>query len=309
MSTSVKHHFIPKFYLKRFTNESGRFYIYKVKEDRFVANGKLFYPSEYFFEKNANTVELEEGRPDFIESEYSHIDSEIAAIIEKVDRGNHSLTLQEWEKIQYFTVVMYWRSPYNFSRVQSYVRNANSNELGINISRKRKHQQAVHLAQATWLEALKNDINFIKFMKLSLSAVTDNEVFNTQGPDYGRIIEFPDAQELPKLVSDNPIIYRRPGVESLHRDGLIFKMTHDKVLFRHNYVNLEISSRKRFMIDVLYLMQAHNYVACTDMGYIRTLRNEFEKIGMTVEGLRKEVFDPILPDKIITALTLGDLLS
>lgn len=309
MSTSVKHHFIPQFYLKRFTDETGRFYIYKVKEDRFVRNGKLFYPSEYFFEKNSNTVELDGGRPDFIEFEYSHLDSEIAAIIEKVDKGSQSLTLHEWEKIQYFIVLMYWRSPYNFSHVQSYVKNANSNQLGINISCNRKYQQAVHEAQDAWSETLKHDINFLKFMKLSLPAVTHDEVFNTQGPDYSRIVEFPDSQNLPKLVSDNPIINRRPGVESLHRDAFIFKMTHDKVIFRHNHVNPEVKSRMRLVIDILYLMQAHNYVACTEMGYVRKLRNEFEKFGMTVEELRKEVFDSMPADRMITALTLGDLLG
>lgn len=310
MSTTVKHHFIPQFYLRRFTNETGQFYIYNTKEGRFVRGGKLFYPSQYFFEKNSNTVELEEGSSDFIEREYSSIDSEIASIFRRIDECSHSLTLDEWIRLDDFIIGMYWRCPYNFNQIKSHVRNAKtSDQLGIDSSKNGNRQQALSAAQNIWLGELKKDDNFLKIMKISLPIITGDEVFNNvQGADHVCIREFPDAHKLPKLISDNPVIYRRPGIESLHRDEFIFKLTHDKVLFRHRRMNQEVMNEIRFMIDVLYLRQAHNYVACTDIGYIKILQDEFKR-WKTVEELKREIFSSIFPDKTITALTLGDLLA
>ena len=41
---SSRHHYIPQFYLRGFTNESGNFKIYDVQQKRFIKNGKDFYP-------------------------------------------------------------------------------------------------------------------------------------------------------------------------------------------------------------------------------------------------------------------------
>jgi hypothetical protein len=41
-----KHHYLPQFYLRGFTNGERLFMIYLVKEQRFKQNGKLFLPDD-----------------------------------------------------------------------------------------------------------------------------------------------------------------------------------------------------------------------------------------------------------------------
>lgn len=57
MQKSWRHHYLPQFYLKGFTNENGTFKIYDVTQGKFLKDGKEFSPASYFFEKNANTIQ------------------------------------------------------------------------------------------------------------------------------------------------------------------------------------------------------------------------------------------------------------
>jgi len=52
---SWRHHYLPVFYLKGFTNENKKFLIFDKEQNRFIKNGKEFSPSSYFFKKDANT--------------------------------------------------------------------------------------------------------------------------------------------------------------------------------------------------------------------------------------------------------------
>ena len=65
-----KHHFIPIFYLKNFTNGQNSFHIYLIKEGKFKQSGKLFHPSSHFYEKHDNTISIKETKSDFLETNY-----------------------------------------------------------------------------------------------------------------------------------------------------------------------------------------------------------------------------------------------
>ena len=68
--------------------------------------------------------------------------------------------------------------------------------------------------------------------KLMLPVITYPEIFQKDFSDHATIITFP-SDNLGKLVSDNPFVYKRPGAESLHRDEFIFALTPKQLLFRH----------------------------------------------------------------------------
>ncbi len=70
MSISQKHHYLPEFYLKGFTNEAGQFSIYDYEQKRIKKN--LFYPSTHFFD-NRNLVDVEGEITDVPEKLYSEI--------------------------------------------------------------------------------------------------------------------------------------------------------------------------------------------------------------------------------------------
>src|SRR5580700_10234854 len=99
----MRHHFIPVFYLKNFTDNDGLFYIYDVVKKSLKENGRKFAPSTHFYEHNLNTVSSGQTQSNFIETKYGKLDSEIGEIVAKIKQGEGmSLTSHEWTYLQYF---------------------------------------------------------------------------------------------------------------------------------------------------------------------------------------------------------------
>lgn len=295
MCRTKKHHFLPIFYLKNFTNKNNKFYIYLVKEDRFVKNGKEFSPSEYFFELYGNTMFYGEEEIDFIEHEFAKIDTEVALIINKIapDR-NWVLESREWQMLQYFVNIIYWRIPYNTSKVKEYIKNATSlSDFHLKVSYEDKSQIMTPEVKLEALNDLKSDPNFYKFLKLMLPGITFPEMFKSKVNDYAHVFPFAFADRMPKLISDSPIIYRSGGIESLHKDEFIFPITPTQMLFRHKFPKLLMKGEIRIYIDMILLMQADKYIACTDLNYPRILRALFKKEFNSIDELRRKIFDLI----------------
>jgi len=70
---SKKHHYLPRHYLKGFTNSENRFFVYdKERENIFVSS-----PDAAFFENNLNTVTFPNGdSSDFLEDMYTEIENQ-----------------------------------------------------------------------------------------------------------------------------------------------------------------------------------------------------------------------------------------
>src|SRR3954469_14980818 len=72
MKLSWRHHYIPQFYLRNFTNEQGFFYLFNKEKNIIERNAKS--PESYFFERNRNTFTLPHGElDDFIETSFYKI--------------------------------------------------------------------------------------------------------------------------------------------------------------------------------------------------------------------------------------------
>lgn len=295
MSQTKRHHFIPEFYLKHFTNENNQFYIYLVKENKFKDRGRLFYPSQQFYEHYGNTVTYGQQQSDWIEKSFSDIDSKVGAIIKKISAGREwTLEEEEWIMLQYFVNIIYWRIPANTEKVKEYISNATClSDFKMKVTDVRSGEQISTDEEMKLLERIKRDPDFYKFLKLMLPANTFPEIFNKPNRDFAHIFPFTYADRLPKLVSDNPIIYRRPGKESLHTDEFIFPITPTQLLFRHRFSKLIVHSHVRLYVDMLLLLQANEYVSCTDLQYPALLKSEFQIQFGSIEKLRENIFNLI----------------
>jgi hypothetical protein len=124
-------------------------------------------------------------------------------------------------------------------------------------------------------------------IKVMLAPHTYPEIFNKEN-DFAHIQSFPF--QLPKLVSDNLIIYRNPGKVSIHTDDMIFPVTHTQVLIRNKINKMTVHGYVRVYIDMLALLQAKDYVACTDLRYPPMLVSECANQFKTEENLSVELF-------------------
>lgn len=292
MSVTKRHHFIPIFYLKQFTNDDGFFYIYDIKRNKFKNRGRKFAPSTQFYEHHGNTTFLGLESSDFLEHSYTSFDNRIAGIYKKIVGKavgkEYTLEPGEWALLQYFVSIMYWRNPSTKPLVDELIKNATSiNDLKLKVKDSQTKQSVDLQSELQYLEKIKNEPDFYKFYRSMLPGLTYPEIFKKEN-DFAHIFPFPLS--LPKLVSDNPIIYRNPGKKSIHIDELIFPLTPSQILIRNKYNGLIIHSAVRIFIDMMLVMQAKEYVSSSDLKYPISLKEEYHKRFTSIEDLRTTIF-------------------
>lgn len=290
MSESKRHHFLPVFYAKGFANPDGFFYVFDVIKNVFKNNGRKFAPSTQFYEHYGNTTTLGGTNDNYIEEQYSQIDKQMAAIIQKVAAGGrNNLNEHEWQMIQYFVNIIYWRIPANTQKVKDYIDNATSlKDFRMLLKDQTTGELASENEHSELLKKIKEDREFYKYIKLALPAITYPEIFAKEFNNSATIFTFPF--ELPKLLGDNPIIFRNPGKVSRHHDDFVFPLTPQEILFRHRLKNPQVHTSIRILIDMMQVLQANEYVVSSDLEYPIKLLQTFSDFFSSVDELRTAIF-------------------
>lgn len=288
---SWRHHYIPQFYLKGFTTESGCFKIFDVESNRFIKNGKDFYPESYFFEKNANKITIKETNKsnDKLEKWYSKDDDSIAEIFTKIKNfGKEILVDNDIVKLEYFIGALYWRIPANFEKLCNLVKTKKLRELGIVV-----RDDKGNIRDDSYLEKefKANEFEaFTKFIKIYYPAIGYFE--NTMTNVEPNIIKF--IGELPSICSDNPILILNPTSFRVYRDEYIFPLDNKHVFFR-GQIKPFLNTLK-YEIDILTMKQATKYVSCTDILYLEFLENRFQEEYKTIQKLREYIQSEIFTE-------------
>lgn len=87
MSTlSKKHHYIPQFYLRGFTDGNGYFTVYDKQLNVF----RKSRPENEFYEKFRNTTNLGGEKSVIVENMYSNLESVSAVTIAAIEKSTHT---------------------------------------------------------------------------------------------------------------------------------------------------------------------------------------------------------------------------
>ncbi len=283
---SWRHHYLPVFYLKGFSKETGQLKIYDVEEKRFLKNGKEFSPKSYFFEKNANTTVFQENKSDFLEKDYSDFDNKISPLIEKINSNNfvnrHGVTEDDMPILNHFVSLMYWRLPHRKTEIEEIINNNELSSLGLNVH---NADGSVNLERA---EELKNHPEFKKTFRYFNSLMDSIRGINCRTP-YS-IIERHEA--LPFLCSDNPVIFEKEFLPKVYEDDYIFPLSGTRIFLKCNRTK-EFDDFLWLLIDTVIYKQAIKYVSCTHEKYVEILEENFIKYKMSVDELKTEIFKRI----------------
>ncbi|WPO77493.1 DUF4238 domain-containing protein [Flavobacterium sp. KACC 22761] len=279
---SSKHHYLPVFYLKGFTKESGKFKIYNVQKKCFVQKGKEFSPGSYFYEKNANTVFTPQGKSDFIEKSYSDLEGKISKIIKKIDLADSDTKFgvneDDMPMLNTFVSLIYWRLPKNKKELEIIIESTPANQLGFNV------HNADNSVNQIASEELKNDLQFIKSYKFLTSLFDSVRGLNCRTP-YTII---PKHENLPFICSDNPIIFEKDEFPNVYEDDYIIPLSGKRF-----FVKTEIGKMDPYLwmlIDIVIYKQAIQYVSCTHEEYLRMLDDNFEKYNISLTELKQIIF-------------------
>lgn len=77
---SHKHHYLPVFYLKGFTNQENQFFVF----DKLYESIKIKYPTNSFFEIDRNTATIGDKRSSLLEEIYQNLENASAPHFEKL---------------------------------------------------------------------------------------------------------------------------------------------------------------------------------------------------------------------------------
>lgn len=286
MKNSSKHHFLPQFYLKGFTNKEGQFRIFNIKNQKPKQNGKLFYPSSHFYKINSNTINFETGESDFIEKLYEQIDCEIAKIILKIRCGNQesrfNVSEVEMPQLNNFASQIFWRNPINEKNLRNYINTYSLNELGLKIV---NSDGTLNIELS---EQFKNESEFYKSYRFLNSMLDPIRGFNCRTQYH--IFERPS--NLPSILSDNPIIFKNMESIKVYEDDYILPLSNRRIFAKSN-LNKKFNHQLHHLIDLIQIKQSENYFAYTDLEYIKYLKNIDNKINLTLEDCKLRLFESL----------------
>lgn len=284
MNISRKHHFLPQFYLKGFTNEKGQFRIFDVKNQQPKQNGKLFYPSSHFYKINANTINYETGECDSIEKLYEQIDFNIAKIISNVRCGNQenrfNVSELEMPQINNFASQIFWRNPTNEPKLRNYINTNSLNELGLKII---NSDGTINIELS---EQFKNEPEFYKSYRFFNALFDPIRGINCRTQYH--IFERPT--NLPSILSDNPVIFQKIESIKVYEDDYILPLSNERIFIKRNLSKV-FPLDLHYLIDLIQIKQSQNYFAYTDLEYVMYLESLHKENNFTLEKYKTLLFE------------------
>jgi len=288
MGKSVAHHYLPQFYLKGFTGADSLFLIYLIRRGSFKMNGKRFSPASHFFVPNDNTVIFDGVEDNFIEDSYSRMESKTAKLFDKIRAVDEDYDLAQTDipMLQYFAAELFWRLPAQQPVLEKMAERRSLKQLGISLKNKDTGETVDHPEME---QRILQHPNYTKLLRSMMPLMTYPRLFDCKSPVT--IFTFPKG--LPAICSDNPLILRHPEKLDLYQDDFILPLTENKILIRIKKLKPNFWSTVKFDIDMLVLLQANEYVCCTDDRYPAMLKDLFQKKYQSINRLRTGIFESI----------------
>ena len=121
---SINHHYIPKFYLKGFTDLTGKLQVFDKTHNKFKKNKQT--PKTIFFEKNRNTIKFKGIQTDKIEKLYANLESGFGQLFDLIRNGiseEEIISEQGIYLLKLFIAIQFWRLPTFDSFAKNYIKN------------------------------------------------------------------------------------------------------------------------------------------------------------------------------------------
>lgn len=194
---SSRHHYIPEFLTKGFTNENGEVLVFDKCKNKILSRPQS--PKSIFFEKDRNTVPVINGiESSFIEDEfYSRIDKNGSQVIIQFRKENLKaieFTIENTGHLLFFLIALFWRIP---------VTDQVSNDV---------LDKSQITSSGTDPEELKRDPYFRKTQRVMLVKHMSEEMNRIGG--QGKVIcNIHQPANAEFVIGDYPILFRKTSNE------------------------------------------------------------------------------------------------
>ncbi len=272
MVQSKKHHYLPRFYLKGFTNKTGDFFIYDKKKDE-IRKSK---PENSFFEKFRNTGTVKGEKSDLPERVLAEFDNRSANALEKIRKSNfreNVLTPETLYEIRFFIASTFWRIPKNDNLREKIINDFSFQELGFGIFEKKSGERMEEAEQ------LVKDIDLFRKMYSSLlPLVSFMDKYNTHNFNDWRILHGTNSVH---ITGDNPIILKDQYENfSSIQQNIIMPLSSEKILTCTNKAPNSFHPDFNLKMDIMILHQSERFVCSSSEEYLKLLIDKPYKMSV-----------------------------
>lgn len=267
MGSSKKHHYIPQFYLKGFTNEQGKYYLFDKKTEEVRSTN----PQNSFFENNRNSAFVNEEKLTFLEDLYAHFDSITAPLLEKIRKSSlesFELEPEILHRIKMFIAQIYWRVPENDTKFEETIDSLSFKEAGFDFKNKVTGES---IATNEFQNDLKKVEVFRQMYRIIIPLISTQKKYQSTDYENWRVYFRKDRLH---LTGDNPLIIDKFEDYSSLTKELLFPLSADR-LFIHTVRPKPKTLPPKFLLelDMLILQQASRFVCCPSRPYLEFLVN------------------------------------
>ena len=291
ISTS-NHHYIPRFYLRGFTNDEGLLYLY----DKRTGHIKVTGPGGAFFEIHGNTGFLqrketgEKHWTDMAEHLLAGLDTSLAGCLAIIRDTNAKMNVMGSPVViavvKQLIHFLYWRTPSNKAKLDRLLATVPFKDLGFGIfSKNRKRQREAEQLLATidvWRKCAPALIATARHLS---NYRQDNNA--DWGIYYG--------EENHYLVTDNPVLLTSyTGPESLEKD-LLFPLAGNMLaISRPGSKKHGVDLEYREKLDIVLFQQAERYVASSKKGYLLHILENVAEYSRNGNGWEEQLKAEVL---------------
>ena len=292
---SSRHHYIPQYYIKGFTNSNNCVFLLKKKIDKIDVNE--ISPKSIFYERNRNIVIYYDERTDLVEKCYSDFDNIFARLFEKIKIGitEEDLFTKDGIKLfKQFISIMLFRLPlmdkylnfvidnYDLKKTRNHIKVGDVNIFDIQ----------------EFKEKINTDKSFRYYFRCFILPLLFFNIFSEK-EESGRWYMFDTGKMWEKhLCSDSPIIVDDMFKLFSFEAQLILPITKRKLIVFSKNRNLkpeEIDESFVAKVDALQIGKADKYVCGPDRDYLENINNCYKEYWgeQRIVDLYREVLDYI----------------
>lgn len=276
---SARHHYIPKFLIKGFTNDKNLLFIYDKQKDKILQNQRS--PKSIFFENGRNTVSFPDSRKSSLWEDYffQKLDNEYSTTVEQLQiKKIEDIDLKDKRLINdllFFLINLYWRLP-----VTDYA----FKDLMERVKIESKDIDPEELRKEEW---------FRKQTRTSLFSHTANEIHATKPTKENCYLKLSEFEADLFVLGDYPILYK--SVPEMFSDlgymDFLFAVSSKRIFSQTSEPIKHFTAKMAILFNVYIISQSIKYVASGNYELLSKSVSEYKRIT-------KEV--PIIPyDKFI----------
>jgi len=268
---SKKHHYLPRRYLKGFTNNINSFFVYDKQKNRIFSTS----PDAVFFENNMNTVSVPGGgSSDFLEKLYRDVEKESWGSLDRIRKSNNKTPIAILDKMNLFLFLLFlhWRLPSNIKCAEELTKeffdknNKNINYFTLKYNNgKNPPKEAVNV--------IKNSPAFKKTSKVILPFAPFYEEGWSERLENWRFLYAEDGNRW-HLVGDNPIITRGDSDHDPLNclNEFVFPVSGNILLVNINKpINKDLPPRFVIKFNIAIIERAQRFIACQNKNFLEKL--------------------------------------